>query len=182
MKKIKMLGIFLIIFGLCLYSYNYYKEIKSIKTEKNKIENTIKNYTSYNTNDVYDMVLSIPKIALKKGIYKKDDKRNNIEENVTIHKESDYPDSLGSNVILMAHSGTSKISYFDELDKLDYDSLIEIYYNEIKYVYKIGKIYDVNKDKVYIEDDNRKRVTLITCSKKDKTKQVVYVGYIIDEI
>ena len=130
------------------------------------------------------MILSIPQIKLKKGIYLKEDKRNNIEENIEIHKESDYPNVDNSNIILMAHSGTGANAFFKDLEKLNQDSLIELYYEKAKYVYKIDNYYDIDKIGIATikRDINKKTITLITCSQKDKTKQLVYIGYLIDEI
>ena len=48
---------------------------------------------------------------------------------------------------------------------------------------KIDNIYCIDKTgKAIIKKDNKKTITLITCDSNDKTKQVVYIGYLIDEI
>lgn len=185
--KIKNIGYLLLIIGTFITTYKYVNERKEIITEKNKIEYTLQKQVGYlkkDIEDIYDAILYIPQINLKKGIYKKNDKRNNIEENVTIHSSSDYPNKDFSNLILIAHSGTGKKAYFNELHKLNEDSLIEFYYQNVKYVYKINNYYQVEKNgKANIKRDiNKKTVTLITCSQKDKTKQLIYIGYLIDEI
>ena len=62
--------------------------------------------------------------------------------------------------------------------------VIEFYYNHSKYIYKIDNYYMVDKTgKVnIIRDKNKDAITLITCSQTDKTKQLVYIGYLIDKI
>ena len=151
--------------------------------EVNKIERTLNNQISYKyEDDIYDAIISIPVINLKKGIYKKNDKRNNIKENVMIHKSSIYPDNNNSNVILMAHSGNRYNSYFKDLNKLNSDTLIEFYYNHIKYIYKIDNIYKQNKSgKISIYRDYEKTtLTLVTCTNNDSKTQTVYIAYLVE--
>ena len=173
--------------GLYLYINEVLIERKNISLENNKIEYTLANQISYkyeNKGDLYDVIISIPQINLKKGIYKKSDKRNNISESIMIHKDSIYPNMDYSNVILIAHSGNSDISFFKDLNKLNEDSLIEFYYKHVKYVYKIDNWYDVDKtgSVEIIKNNDKKCVTLITCNQVDKTKQTIYIGYLIDEV
>ena len=80
-------------------------EEKDIK-EEDKKEEVVK---EFNKEEDYIMILEIPKISFKRGILSKDAKNNNIEKNVTILKESDYPDKEKGNVYLAAHNGTAKI-------------------------------------------------------------------------
>lgn len=186
MKKVK-LGYLLLMMGVIWTSYKYVSERNAIVYEKNKIAYTLQQQTGYlkkEVADTYDAILSIPQIELKKGIYKKEDVRNNIDESVTIHELSDYPNEDNSNVILMAHSGTGKKAYFNDLEKLNTDSLIEFYYQKTKYVYKIDSYYTIEKTGVASikRDATKKAITLITCSQSDKTQQLVYIGYLIDEI
>lgn len=184
MSKNKILLI--IILFIILFDFKQiYTKYNNKVTENNKIEYTLNKEINYKVkDDLYDGVLIIPKINLKKGIYKISDKRNNIDENIMIHKSSSYPNFNNSNLILIAHSGSGEKAYFNDLDRLDSDSLIEYYYNHIKYTYRIDSIYKVDKTgMVNIKRNNKiKTITLITCDKLDKTKQVVYIGYVIDEI
>ena len=91
---------------------------------------------------------------------------------------------MGKMYAIMGHSGSGKKAFFKDLKELDTDSLIELYYKHAKYVYKIDKIYKVLKTgTINIENDsNKKAVTLITCDSNNKEKQIVYIGYLIDEI
>ncbi len=161
----------------------FVSDYKKISMEKDKINSTFKNIVEYkNVEERYTSILSIPKINLRKGIYDIDNPKNNIEENIMIDKHSIYPDNDKSNVILIAHSGVGKKAYFDNLKELDNDSLIEFYYNHTKYVYMIDNIYSTLKTgKINLKyDQNKKAITLITC--RDENIQVVYIGYLIDEI
>lgn len=185
--KIINFGYLLLIIGVVLLCGGYIYERQKMIIEENKITYSLQKETGYLEKDnveTYDAVLSIPCINLKKGIYGKDDSRNNISQNVTIHNGSDYPNKNNSNLILMAHSGSGNNAFFNDLDKLNNDSLIEFYYKKTKYVYKIDDYYMIDKNGFASikRDATKKAITLITCSKKNKTRQLVYIGYLIDEI
>lgn len=184
---IKYKSCILIIIGVIITVYPFIVERYIVTKETNKIENTLAKqygYSKINNNDTYDAILSIPQINLKKGIYSKDDERNNIEKNITIHSLSDYPEYENSNLILMAHSGSGVKAYFKDINKLNEDSLIEYFYKNTKYVYKIDNYYTIEKNgsAKLKRNPNKKTITLITCSQTDKTKQLIYIGYLIDEI
>lgn len=87
------------------------------------------------------------------------------------------PNVKNGNLIIAAHSGNSYISYFKNLHKLSNDDIAYVYFNNIKYTYKVAGKYDAEKNgKVTIHRDNKKNtLTLITCSQTDKTKQIVYI-------
>ena len=189
MKKIRITCYILIVLFLILYLNSIISYKIEIKKENNIINYSLNKEVSYRYIDVaennyYDMILSIPKINLKKGIYDKDDYRNNIDYNVTIHSDSDYPDQVNSNVILYAHSGVGKKAFFNDLIKLDHDSLIELYYNHTKYIYKLDNIYNVDKNNKIriIHDKDKNCLTLITCSQSNKDEQIVFISYLIDKI
>lgn len=121
--------------------------------------------------------LSIPKIRFKRGFVKKESKYNNIEYNVTIANEADYPDVKNGNFILMAHSGDAPISFFEPLYKLELGDIATVSYNAKAYYYRLVKTYQVEKTgKIAIyRDYNKKTLTLITCTHDDLTKQSVYI-------
>jgi LPXTG-site transpeptidase (sortase) family protein len=184
--KIHNIGYLVLIIGIIWTGYKYTNDRKEIVIEKNKIAYSLEEQTGYLKKEVdtYDAILSIPKINLKKGLYQKEDTRNNIDSNIAFHELSNYPDEDNGNVILMAHSGEGKTALFNDLDKLDTDSLIELYYQKTKYIYKIDDYYTIDKTGLASikRDINKKTITLITCSQSDKTKQLVYIGYLIDEV
>lgn len=126
------------------------------------------------------LVLEIPSIKFIRNIYNFDSKYNNVKYNVEILDASDTPDVLNGNVILASHNGNSKVSFFNKLYKLEIGDEICIYYDGIKYTYKLSKVYDIEKDgiaEVY-RDKNQSSITLITCKKNVKDKQEVYIGYL----
>ena len=126
----------------------------------------------------YVAVLEIPKINLKKGIYKLGSKYNNVNRNIAILSPSDYPDVKNGNFVLAAHSGSGYISFFKNLYKVDNGDMAYVYYNNVKYSYKITYIYKQEKTgKINVfRPYDKSTLMLITCTKNDNTKQTVYVA------
>ncbi len=129
----------------------------------------------------YIGTIEISKINLKKGFVDPSSKYNNIQYNVTILKGFDYPDVVNGNFILAAHSGTGIHSYFKDLYKLKNDDTVVITYKNKKYTYKIVKIYMQKKQGYLTIYRNVKKttLTLITCTKDNKTSQTVYIAELV---
>lgn len=169
------------------YNKDYYIK-QLIKIEKNSIEYMLNKNNSHNTiNDIkektkeirndkiikYNMIIEIPKINLKKGILNKDDKDNIIEKNVMITKESSLPNENG-NIFLAAHSGTSKRSYFKNIDKLKESDKAFIYYNNKKYKYIVEEKYEQTKNaSLLIKAETLNNLYLITCSQTNKNNYLI---------
>ena len=123
-------------------------------------------------------VLEIPKIGLKRGFYNVGSRYNNISYNVAMADGSDLPDVINGNLILMAHSGDSYISYFAYLYKLTIGDMTYITYAGNKYTYQITNIYEVEKNGVVklIRNHDKTTLTLITCTKDNDYTQTVYIA------
>lgn len=194
-KSLVVLGSLFLISGLSLIFLTIYTGFKTktdedialdnfyIEEQQEKItDNTTtkevveeKKDTSIN----YVAVLRIPKINLKRGLVDRDSKYNNIKYNIMIHKESDTPDKEGGNVILVAHSGTSGVGYFRNVDKLSLNDEIYLDYNNKTYSYKITNIYDIEKTGVVPirKVTTKSTITLITC-RHSTNKQIVVIAEI----
>ena len=201
---ITIIGILLIIISISVVMYDNYKdnqkvlenvelvenffEIENIPVEEQKEEVVINDEEDKKTSSSptynYIAVLEIPSIKLKRGLVDYKSKYNNVKYNIQIIEHSQMPDIENSNLILAGHNGTSNVSFFNDLDKLKEDSLVYVYYNNIKYIYKINNNYEVKKDgKVeIIRNRNKTTITLITCKKDSEDKQLVYVGYLVDKV
>jgi len=202
-KKIKYqvaTGVILIILGIALLLVNFISE----KREKafsdmnlvlsgninNSNEEIIEANTSEEENTeeyyVYEAYLGyieIPKINLYKGFYSKDSNLNNVKINLYIMPTSTYPDQENGNFIIAGHSGNYSNSYFKDLYLLDKNDEINIYYNNIKYIYQITKIYLQDKTgtiNIYRNLD-KSSLTLITCTENDNTHQTVYIAELINK-
>ena len=132
-------------------------------------------------NSYYFGYLQIPKINLNQGLVPVNSRENNVNKNIQTIYPSDMPNVENGNLILAAHSGTSRISYFKHLWKLATNDQFYILYNNAKYIYNIVDIYTVPKNgQVEIRRNlNKSVVTLITCTKNDDTTQTVYIGELI---
>lgn len=199
-QLIKLVASFIFLIGSFMYigriAYNYYvelrdynkaqeflnigkEEIEEIKVDIDgeEIKEQPKQEEKKTSNYNYIGVLEIPKINIKRGFLNIKDKGNNVNKNLQVIKGSDMPNVKNGNLIIAAHSGNSYISYFKNLHKLSNDDVAYVYFNNIKYTYKVAGKYDAEKNgKVTIHRDNKKNtLTLITCSQTDKTKQIVYI-------
>ena len=155
--------------------------IDDIDTDIINDENNIKK-TTINKRE-YIGYLEIKKINLRQGLVSKNSYYNNVNYNIQIIKSSNYPNEENGNVILAAHSGTSSISYFKNLYKLEINDEAKIYYKGKIYTYRVNNIYNVPKTGVVIikRDIYKKTLTLITCTKNSNTEQTVYVLNLISE-
>lgn len=121
--------------------------------------------------------LEISKVNLKQGLVPKNSYYNNVNRNIQILKESDYPDKENGNVILAAHSGSGYLSFFKNLYQLSVGDTAKIYYKDVIYNYEIVNIYNVPKVGTIAINRNYDKscLTLITCTKNSKTEQTVYI-------
>lgn len=192
-----IVGIFIIIIGIIIGIIPIFIKQNKTKAENKKIDdyiestsiiNTSQSELKINTNidtsninkEEYLLVIEIPKINLRRGVYSLNSKLNSIKYNVQLMKESTMPNLNKSNLVLAAHNGNSKISFFDKLYKLKKDDEVYIYYNGVKYIYKLDKVYDVKKDgdvEVY-RDYDKETLTLITCKRNTKDMQSLFILYL----
>lgn len=141
--------------------------------EENKTEQKEINYTA---------IIEIPKINLKRGVVDSTKNFSSINYAISIDKNSNYPNENG-NFILYAHSGNSNIAYFRNLNKVNKNDSIYIYYSGVKYEYKITNKYTIEKTGTanVISSKDKKYLTLITCSQEQKNKQIILVGNLTNE-
>ncbi len=175
----KIIGYFIIILSIIniIIKYSTTQNLKE-KEEKNIAKYLAKSNDKNEKQNSFIAILEIPKINLKKGLYNINSKENNVDKNIEILHESQMPDINNGNFILASHSGTSKISYFKNLDKLNINDKLIIYYKTEKYTYKLVNIYEVDKTGSIeiIRNHNKRALTLITCNKNNKSKQLVFIA------
>lgn len=198
MKKI---GFVLIIIGISLFAFyfvynvslnkkyeddmnDYIDETSQIVDEEEEsiIEEPQEEKKETTSNITYTAVLEIPKINLKRGVVNNTKNFRSINYAISVDNSSKYPNENG-NFILYSHSGNSSIAFFNKLYKVDKDDDIYVYYNGIKYHYKVVKKYDIEKTgkaKV-ISSKSDKYITLITCNQSRNGYQIVIEGKIMDE-
>ncbi len=148
----------------------------------NNVQNASVNEKKRTYNYNYIGYLEVPRVGLKRGFLNKDDKYNNIQYNIMISPSSNMPDEERGNVILIAHSGDSYISYFAYLYKLKLGDKAYITYNGKRYAYSLVKIEEEPKTgtiAIHRPDYNTKSLTLITCTKDNDYTQTVYIFNIV---
>ena len=180
-NKTLVLESLLIIIGIFLLIIKLSFDFKNKSQYNRKTENNISDYSSHNTvekegqSEDYIGYLKIPKINLEKGLVDKNSRLNYVDLNIQIIKESDMPDVDGSNLILAAHSGNSRVSYFKDLNKITYDDVVYIEYNNKLYTYKVSNYYTVEKTGGVdiVRNLSKTTLTLITCVENTNRQMVV---------
>ena len=196
-------GVILIISGIPLLLSNYIKEkrdvvfsemnlvLSEINTrdienveEEPAVEEPTEEVKEDNNNYIYEEylgVLDIPKINFYKGFYSKTSSLNNVQFNLFVLKESDYPDVVNGNLIIAGHSGNYSNSYFNDLYKLSIDDTVTVHYQGKDYIYKITKIYNEKKTGIVriLRNRNKTSLTLITCTNGDNYHQTRYIAELI---
>lgn len=128
--------------------------------------------------------IEIPKISMIAGFRNINSPYNKVDYGLEVLSVSKMPDVKKSNFILAGHSGDSKISYFKNLYKLSLSDNAYVTYKGYTYVYSIVDIYKVEKKRAFsvYRDFDKNTLTLITCTRNDKTSQTVYILELIDKV
>lgn len=196
MKKNKswllIIGSFLILGGIGLIFYDYYLNMKLNNQEEQAIEEfysieeteediieepqkveEVKEQIKIN----YIAVLKIPKINLERGLVDPNSYLNNVNYNLEILEGSNMPDKKNSNLIIAGHSGSARISFFRNLNKLTLNDEIFVDYKNDTYKYKVVDIYEIEKTGTaeIIKNKNATTITLITC-KHNTNKQIIVIA------
>lgn len=189
-----IVGFIFLFSGLSLIVYNYISNKLIINKEKDAIEryyiddkeavidngstNDFKDNSEVKSNSKleYIAILKIPKIDLVRGLVDPKSHLNSINYNVEIIDGSDMPDKEKGNMILAAHSGNSRISYFRNLDKLKRNDKVTLDYNGITYNYKVVNIYDIEKTGSVniVKNNDTTTLTLVTC-RHNTNKQIIII-------
>ena len=154
--------------------------------QKHEVQEVVEDRKSEENAYVYEPyigTLEINKINFYKGFYSKDSSLNNVKFNLYLMPVSSYPDQDKGNVIIAGHSGNYSNSYFRDLYRLEKDDSINIYYNNVKYIYNITNIYKQDKTgtiNIY-RDTEKSSLTLITCTQNDESHQTVYIAELISK-
>lgn len=198
MKKIFLVISVLIIFmGASMLIYNQYQDKKYQDTDNELLQEFFEDFDNSNEetsqveepkveqqvqdNTFYLAVIEIPNISLYTGIVMSNSSYTTMNRNVSIYPSSDMPNVDNGNFILFAHNGNSRVSYFRNIHRLKNNDEIYIYYNNLKYTYRIIKNYEVamtdstplNKMK------DKSIITLITCKSGNNKYRTIIVGEMV---
>lgn len=176
-KSLVSILLLTIYLGSCLLIYNSETNNKVINTA-NIEKNTNTSYISTVNKEEDDEIIGtliIEKLNLSKNIYNINSSHNNVEENVTI-----LNDDINL-IVLAAHSGPGYIAFFNNLDKLELNDTVKLNFKGKDLIYKVSNIEEQIKDgTIEINKTDSQRLILTTCSKKDKSKQLVITSKKID--
>ena len=77
-------------------------------------------------------------------------------------------------MFIAAHSGTGRLAYFKNLDKLQINDVIKLEYKNINYTYQIKDIWEIKKNgTINVEKENNTQLVLTTCSPNKEGYQLI---------
>ena len=163
----KLLNVLIILIAILL-------NLSIIKIDNKKEILSIDKPIFINNNDNSTGYLKINKINLKEKLYNINSKENNIEQNITILKESILPDKDNSIMFIAAHSGIGKIAYFEELDELKPNDEIILNINNKTYKYIVKEYWEEKKNGyINVNKESKKQLILTTCSPNKDNYQLI---------
>ena len=163
----KLLNVLIILIAILL-------NLSIIKIDNKKEILSIDKPIFINNNDNSIGYLEINKINLKEKLYNINSKENNIEQNITILKESILPDRDNSIMFIAAHSGIGKIAYFEELDELKPNDEIILNINNKTYKYIVKEYWEEKKNGyINVNKESKKQLILTTCSPNKDNYQLI---------
>ncbi len=203
-----LLSILFTLIGLFMIFYSYFAGVKNNVFNKKNIElleqqvlitesiDEVNEEDFDNTTvDLEDMVgtdrvdayigyLSVPDVDIKRGFVNINSKYNSVGYNVMLIEGSKMPDQDKGNLILAAHRGNSSVSFFDKLYKLKDNAKAYITYQGKVYEYELRNSYLEPKDGELTirRNPNVNTLTLITCTRNDKTTQTIFIFELVSVV
>lgn len=170
MNKLKIPILLLIYLVIC---YNIYYNIKPTTLYKSISNVNIKNSIPKQDSAIGRLIIN--KLNINQPLYDINHKKNNVEENVTILSGTIEPSNDNSIIFLAAHSGTGKIAYFKNLDKLKAHDNITLIYKNKTYYYEVKNYWEIKKDgTITVPKEDKNQLILTTCSPtKDKYQLII---------
>ena len=120
------------------------------------------------------MIIDIEKINVRAGIVE-GTTRSLLKEGPGLYEISPLPDKEGGNVCIAGHR-TTYGAWFRHVDKLEKDDEIILEYNNLKYIYKVEKVFIVDKkDWSVTEPVGHSALTLTACHPLRSDRQRIVV-------
>lgn len=148
---------------------DFSNQIKSFKIDKISLKDDSIGY------------IKINKINLKNKLYSINNKKNTVDKNVTILKDSIFPNEKNSTMIIAAHSGTGNVAYFRNINKLEKGDKVNLKLYNHEYNYIVQNKWEVVKTgSIIFPIESKKQLVLTTCSPKKDNYQLI-INCIIKE-
>lgn len=203
-----LLSILFTLIGLIMIFYNYFAGVKNnvfnhkniglleqqvlitesiMEVNEDNLKNTsVDNEDKFGVDkvDAYIGYLSVPDVGIKRGFVDVNSKYNSVGYNVMVIDGSEMPNKDKGNLILAAHRGNSSVSFFDKLYKLNDNAKAYVTYEGKVYEYVLVNRYLEPKDGELsiIRNPDVTTLTLITCTRNDKTTQTVFIFELVSVV
>lgn len=186
----KFLFILISIILLLVFSISLIKidKQKSNQTNNNISREIITNFNIIKDNLINDSIeekendykkdiigkIIINKLNIDKPLYKINSKYNNVDNNITILKNSIPPYEDNSILFIAAHSGTGPIAFFKNLNMLNENDEIKIIYDDKEYNYIVKNYWEQEKNGyINVNKAKEKQLILTTCSPNKEGYQLI---------
>lgn len=173
LKKGILCSLILLLYGSCCCYLFYHTETRKIEINKSKTLETAKKSYGW---------LTIPRIHLSQELFPLGNEHNNIEEHVTILKREKPKKNSPSKIVLAAHSGDAPNSYFNELETLRQNDILQLKIEENQTEYQVVQTYlEPKTGVIHLKHSQNDILILTTCSVKQKGKQFILIAQKIEE-
>ena len=119
------------------------------------------------TNRYYGYLI-IPRINMNLGFYNPDNRLNDVNYNIEF-----IPTNIKDTYLIAGHSGTGKVSFFNDLRYLEVNDKVELIIAGEKKEYKIEKIWKNKKNGKLKIDNKSGYLYLTTCDQVEKGYQLI---------
>jgi LPXTG-site transpeptidase (sortase) family protein len=126
------------------------------------------------SNLTYYGYLDIPKINMHLGFYNYDNPLNNVNKNIELIKSN-----IKDTYIIAGHSGTGKVSFFNDLKFLAIDDIIYLSIDNNTSTYKVIDINNTKKNGTISIPNTSNLLILTTCNQILKGYQLTITAKII---
>lgn len=145
-KNRKIIFIFVLLCTSLVLFWNIKSREKVNRENDEKISSyMIEEIEGKKDEEQYIGFLDIPVIRLKRGFYSMTSEYNNVNKNIQV-----IADDMDNLLILAAHRGNSKVSFFQNLEKLSLGDEIYLNYKHSVYKYRLYYKYYEKKRRQFI--------------------------------
>lgn len=180
-------------FPIISLNFNYYfgrkksQEVQNIERKENTFEENIQNQKNFLEKKIVIPKIKVDAPIIEASSVREKDILNSLQNGVVHYPNTALPGEIG-NVFLVGHSSNyrwAKGSYnyvFALLNKLQKDDLIIVFYNGVKYTYKVFEIKIVSpSDTSVLAQGNDSIISLMTCDPPGTTlKRRIVRGFQIE--
>lgn len=184
-KILIIVGLLICVGSLSIKGYSKYLENKATKSFEEKIDKNTKeskedDFTNVKAGDEI-AIINIPSIKLNTVVVESIEKQY-LKHYVCHFENSAMPGQYG-NFSLAGHSSYRYNEVFNELHKISLEDEIIIKTLNNEFIYVVKDIFEVDPEDTYVldQDNEKKELTIVTCTNNGKNRLIVKAEIAEDE-